>query len=232
MFKSIYCTPSHSAHFSREFSSYYGRSQTNLIPSSGHIKKKRSQVTRGDWCLQHQNTGLCCLSCHSLKWNVRPLTSKCSVIRPWGRGPDWSCIALLNSVLAHTQGIVVHQLHSTVGSSKGVATGTDKTLSVIDTGSSILAWGTGTRWKLPCEREQEKPTASVVMPWQWHFLNMQYFGKALCQFTISVEVLCEGQLQILSSLPLYTWTQHTLSYPPVYSRLPVNSELCWSQRIR
>lgn len=75
------------------------------------------------------------------------------------------------------------------------------------------------------------PTASAVMSQQGHFPSMQYFGKALCQFTISAEVLREGQLQFLSNLPFHLNTAYC-SYPPRYSRLPVNSELCWAQRVR
>lgn len=47
MFKYIYCTLSHSVQFTRELSSYYDWSQSNLIPSSGHIKGRDHESPMG-----------------------------------------------------------------------------------------------------------------------------------------------------------------------------------------
>lgn len=156
----------------------------------------------------------CCLSCHSLKWNVWPLTSKCSVIRPWGRGLDWSCIAktctcqqsgncrspashyswlLQRGGGRHRQTPVCHWhrfLHSGMGS-----------------------WHT---LKTALWKRARKTTASAVTSWQWHFPSMHCFGKG----ALSICSFCWSSLRPAS---LFTWTQHTLSWPPRYSRLPGSS---------
>lgn len=123
-------------------------------------------------------------------------------------------IELLNPWLTNTQRSVAHQLGAAVDSSKGVATSTNKTLSVIDTGSSILAWGTDARGILPCDRERKTNNLghnaiTVTLP-KW--LSVQKASGILLRLCVEVNFRSLPALFRLFTrvASLFTWAQHNL----------------------